>query len=63
MKVAVGLFGIHYIDNLNHWIGWKHGVDYRKTFRESYIGSLKNYNEKYPEFSPDIRNLLKKSIY
>lgn len=38
-------------------------VDYRKTFRESYIGSLRKYNEKYPESSPDIRTSLKKSIY
>jgi hypothetical protein len=32
MKLAVGLFGIHYIDELNHWMGWKNGVDYRRTY-------------------------------
>ncbi len=31
MKTAVGLFGIHYVDRLNHWMGWKHGVDFEKT--------------------------------
>ena len=32
MKVTIGLFGIHYINELNHWMGWKNGVDYRKTY-------------------------------
>jgi hypothetical protein len=32
MKLAIGLFGIHYINELNHWMGWRNGVDYRKTY-------------------------------
>jgi len=35
MKIAVGLFGIHYLEDLNHWaFGEKsHTVDYRKTYK------------------------------
>jgi hypothetical protein len=31
-KIAVGLFGIHYLQDLNHWCFGKHMVDYRKTY-------------------------------
>jgi len=35
MKLAVGLFGIHYLEGINHWcFGEKsHTVDYRKTYK------------------------------
>lgn len=36
MKLAVGLFGIHHINGLNHWMGWKTGVDYRETYHNSF---------------------------
>lgn len=29
MKLAVGLFGIHYCEKLNHWCDWTQSVDYR----------------------------------
>ena len=32
MKTAIGLFGIHYLYELNHWMDWKNCVDYRETF-------------------------------
>ena len=47
MKVAVGLFGIHYVDNLNHWKGWRHGVDYRKTFNNQFTQIYSNHDVKY----------------
>jgi len=31
MKTAIGLFGIHYLDGLNHWMGWSNSVDYRQN--------------------------------
>jgi hypothetical protein len=31
-KLAVGLFGIHYIEGLNHWCNWITTVDYSKTY-------------------------------
>lgn len=48
MKVTVGLFGIHYVDTLNHWhMGWKHGVDYRKTFHNQFTQIYSNHDVKY----------------
>jgi hypothetical protein len=34
-KVAVGLFGVHYIDQLNHWMNWKHRVDFRESIQNN----------------------------
>jgi len=47
MKIGVGLFGIHYLDNLNHWMGWKHGVDYRETFHNQFSHMYCNHDVKY----------------
>lgn len=47
MKTAVGLFGIHYVQKLNHWMGWKHGVDFEKTVEVFKNQILKNLNPKY----------------
>jgi hypothetical protein len=47
MKVAVGLFGIHYVGNLNHWMGWKHGVDYRETYHNQFTHIYSNHEVKY----------------
>lgn len=60
MKVAVGLFGIHYIDNLNHWRGWKHGVDYRKTFHNQFTQIYSNHDVRYysATYYSDIQNEL-----
>lgn len=35
MKAAIGLFGIHYIEKLNHWMGWNPGVDFQLTFQNN----------------------------
>ena len=60
-RVAVGLFGIHYISCLNHWMGWKHGVDYSQC----YLNNKENIFEKFDTtfysstyFSDKIENLI-----
>lgn len=35
MKFGVGLFGVHYIDNLEHWMNWKVNVDYKFTYENN----------------------------
>jgi hypothetical protein len=35
MKILVGLFGIHYKKDLNHWMGWRPTVDYRKSIENN----------------------------
>jgi hypothetical protein len=35
MKVAVGLFGIHYIEELNHWMNCKLRVDYKDGYENN----------------------------
>jgi hypothetical protein len=47
MRVAVGLFGIHYVGNLNHWMGWKHGVDYRETLHNQFTHIYSKHDTKY----------------
>ena len=62
MKTAVGLFGIHYVQRLNHWMGWKHGVDFEKTVDVFKNQILKNLNPKYfisTYKSEKISNLMK----
>ena len=34
-KIAVGLFGIHYLEEMNHWCFGKNTVDYRKTYENN----------------------------
>jgi len=46
-KVAVGLFGIHYIQKLNHWMGWVHGVDYRIPYSNNQEKLYNNFNVEY----------------
>ena len=59
-KLAVGLFGIHYLDNLNHWKGWKHGIDYRKTFHNQFTQIYSNHDVKYysATYYSDVQNEL-----
>lgn len=33
MKIAVGLFGIHYCERVNHWATWTNTVDYRVSLQ------------------------------
>jgi hypothetical protein len=35
MKVAAGLFGIHYITGLQHWMYWNLLVDYKKCYENN----------------------------
>lgn len=48
LKIAVGLFGIHYIENLNFWMGGDAKTDYKdslqnKVFYQNYkISNLEN---------------------
>lgn len=35
MKIAVGLFGIHYVKRLNHWARWITDVDYRVVYQNN----------------------------
>jgi hypothetical protein len=34
-KLAIGLFGIHYIGDLNHWMNWITAVDYTQTYNNN----------------------------
>ena len=47
MKLAIGLFGIHYISKLNHWMGWKNRVDYRKTYTNQSNLIYSKFQTKY----------------
>ena len=46
-KIAVGLFGIHHIEKLNHWMGWIHNVDYRVCYDNNIEKLYKNFNVDY----------------
>lgn len=35
MRLAVGLFGIHFVEDLNHWANWTTSTDYRKTYQNN----------------------------
>jgi hypothetical protein len=61
LNTAIGLFGIHYVGNLNHWMGWNHTVDYfhclennKKTIFNHYNSSF--YSSTY--FSEKINQLI-----
>jgi hypothetical protein len=61
MKVCVGLFGIHYLDKLNHWMGWKTSVNYKNTLNNNIEKIYSRcdctfYSSTY--FSPIINNLI-----
>ncbi len=47
MKVAVGLFGIHYLNELNHWMNWKIKVDYTEGYE---INKKILYDTVYADF-------------
>jgi hypothetical protein len=47
MKVAVGLFGVHYIDNLEHWANWNVCINYKNTFENN---KEKLYNKIIPSY-------------
>ena len=61
MNVAVGLFGIHYINQLNHWMGWNIDMDYKNCYENNKNLLYNNLNcEFYSStyFSEKINELL-----
>jgi hypothetical protein len=42
-SLAVGLFGIHYIDQINHWMGWKHSVDFKNVIENNKSKIYSNF--------------------
>lgn len=39
-KIALGMFGISYKENYNHWMGWITNIDWRKTNRKDSLVKL-----------------------
>lgn len=62
LNTAVGFFGIHYIDNLNHWMGWNTRVDYSKSLENNkkFIFDHFNISDYYSStyFSSKVQNLI-----
>lgn len=44
LKTAIGFFGIHYTENLNHWMGWNSHIDYSKSIENNKTFVLDNFN-------------------
>ena len=44
LNTAIGLFGIHYVENLNHWMGWNHTVDYSHCIKNNQETVFNHYN-------------------
>jgi hypothetical protein len=50
-NIAVGLFGISYRENYNHWMGWKTNPDWRKTnYKHTLYKILKDNNNNVDHF-------------
>lgn len=62
LSTAVGFFGIHYTDNLNHWMGWNIRVDYSKSLENNkkfvfdHFNVFDYYSSTY--FSSRVDNLI-----
>ena len=63
-KIAVGLFGIHYCKNFNHWMGWLHDIDYRYTYNNNIEKIYKLFDIDYYSctYNSDIINELLKNF-
>lgn len=60
-NIAVGLFGIHYQENLNHWMGWNSNPDYRKNFLNNQKILYNNFKPTFfssTYFSPILEELI-----
>jgi len=60
-KIAVGLFGIHYTENLNHWMGWKVEVNYKdcyKNNKEFLYDGIEAYFYSSTYFSSHLEQLI-----
>ena len=61
LNTAIGLFGIHYVANLNHWMGWNHTVDYSHCLENNQKTVFNHYNSSFYSstyFSEKINNLI-----
>lgn len=45
-KLAFILYGIHYYEQFNHWMGWKVNIDFRKSI-DNYKSYIYSFFEKY----------------
>jgi hypothetical protein len=62
LNTAIGLFGIHYVKNLNHWMGWNHTVDYTHCLENNKETVFNHYNPSFYSstyFSEKINELIK----
>lgn len=60
-NTAIGLFGIHYIKNLNHWMGWNHTVDYSQCIDNNKNTVFNHYSASFYSstyFSEKINELI-----
>jgi hypothetical protein len=60
-NVAVGLFGIHYLETLNHWMGWTPRVDYTTVLENNKKYLFSKFNPIFfsaTYFSPKLQNLI-----
>jgi hypothetical protein len=61
LNTAIGLFGIHYVENLNHWMGWNHAVDYSHCIKNNQETVFNHYNTTFYShtyFSKKINELV-----
>ena len=61
LNTAIGLFGIHYVKNLNHWMGWNHMVDYSQCINNNKNTVFNHYNSSFYSstyFSEKINELI-----
>jgi hypothetical protein len=61
LNTAIGLFGIHYVANLNHWMGWNHTVDYSHCLENNQRTVFNHYNSSFYSstyFSEKVNNLI-----
>ena len=50
-KIAVGLFGMSYKENYNHWMGWKTNIDWKvSNYKETVFRLLAESNNKIDHF-------------
>jgi hypothetical protein len=60
-KIAVGLFGIHHTETLNHWMGWKVQVNYKdcyKNNREFLYDGIETHFYSSTYFSSHLEQLI-----
>lgn len=62
-KIAIGLYGISYRSNYNHWMGWKTNVDYRSTnYQDSLLKVLRENNNTIDHYFSTYNSELNSNI-